>query len=269
MTSKSTLRAAEEQFGALVLEKTAELEEFLRDLPSARSLESLVDEAAPLRFGQGHVVVDLGAGRGMWSTRLTNRYRCACVAVDISHVSLRTALSDGIPSVVADVDVMPFADGSVDGVWCRDMLEMVDDPVATLRECFRVLRRGAGMLLYVPFMTERMSSFERAELLTTLNSSDWWGRGREPIEEAIQQAGFEVLLFSITSPEYSENILLNDPTKITEQLAEHAQLRRGGEALASAVGKEWHERFLAWSRWQAYLLLGKLENGLWLLRKPD
>lgn len=267
MTSKSTLRAAEEQFGALVMEKSAELEALRRNLPAARSLESLVDEAAPLAFGPGHVVVDVGAGRGSWSTRLTQRYGCKCVAVDISHISIRMALSDGIPAVVSDVDVMPFVDCSVDGVWCRDMLEMVDDPVLTLRECFRVLRRGGGMLLYVPFMTERMSLWERAEFLS-LNSSDWWGRGRQPIEDAIQQAGFEVLGFSITSPEYTENSLLSDPTKITGQLVEHAQLRRGGDAFALAVGKEWYERFLAWSRWQAYLLLGKLENGLWLLRKP-
>jgi SAM-dependent methyltransferase len=169
-------------------------------------------------------------------------------------------------ATVADADALPFGDGTVNGVWCRDMLEMVDDPVVTLQECSRVLREGAGMLLYVPFMTERMEPLERAELLS-VSSAEWWGLGRQPIEEAIERAGFDVLSFKVTSPDYTESRLLEDPQKVVDQLIEHAQLRRGKDIIEPMVGAEWYQRFLAWSRWQAYLLLGKLENGLWLLQK--
>lgn len=38
--------------------------------------------------------------------------------------------------------------------------------------------------------------------------------------------------------------------------------------LEQALGASWYERWLAWSHWQLYLILGKIETAAWILRKP-
>jgi ubiquinone/menaquinone biosynthesis C-methylase UbiE len=48
---------------------------------------------------------------------------------------------------VADAEVLPFPDGSYDHVWMMWLLEHVADPVAVLRESWRVLAPGGAITL--------------------------------------------------------------------------------------------------------------------------
>jgi SAM-dependent methyltransferase len=170
-------------------------------------------------------------------------------------------------AVLGDADVLPLADASVGLLWCRDALEMFDDPALALREFARVLMAGSGCVLYLPLPTPALAEAERLEMLET-GMPEWWMGGRASVDAAIRAAGFAVVDFSLTSPDYTESVLLNDPAVITGQLLEHIQLRRGRAEMEAAIGPEWYQQFLVWSRWQMYLALGKLETGLWLLRKP-
>jgi SAM-dependent methyltransferase len=190
VTSPSGRRVAQEHFGQAWVDKNAILEALRAQLPPPRELRSLIDQAA---IGEGDLVVDLGAGTGRWSPRLRDAYTCRCVAVDVSHVALQSALAKGTPSIVADVDALPFADESVDAIWCRDMLSMVEDPVATLAESYRVLRPGGYMLLYTAVTTDKLEPRERADFLEALEAPDWWAQGREPVDAAINAAGFDVV----------------------------------------------------------------------------
>lgn len=88
------------------------------------------------------------------------------------------------------------------------------------------------------------------------------------IDDAVHTAGFEVVGFDVKSPEYSEALLEENPTEVTGQLARISQLRRTRAVLEDALGSSWYERWLAWSHWQTYLFLGKLETAAWMLRKP-
>jgi hypothetical protein len=74
--------------------------------------------------------------------------------------------------------------------------------------------------------------------------------------------------FETKSPEYSEALMAVDPSEISEQLCRVAQMRRARSALEQALGPSWYERWLAWSHWQVYLILGKIETAAWMLRKP-
>jgi len=54
--------------------------------------------------------------------------------------------------VVADISSLPFADGSVDGILCDQVLEHVPDAPAAIAELQRVLRPGGRVYLTLPFL---------------------------------------------------------------------------------------------------------------------
>jgi len=56
------------------------------------------------------------------------------------------------PDVVADAQVLPFADGSIDRIRADSVLEHLAHPHHVIRECFRVLRPGGAMLLATPWV---------------------------------------------------------------------------------------------------------------------
>src|SRR5205807_4754761 len=67
-----------------------------------------------------------------------------------------------------DVGRLPFADGSFDAVWCRDMLIHVPDLAAAFRECRRVLAPGRWMLVFQMFATQWLSDDDAARMFGPL-----------------------------------------------------------------------------------------------------
>jgi ubiquinone/menaquinone biosynthesis C-methylase UbiE len=57
-------------------------------------------------------------------------------------------------TVVADGHHLPFADGSVDGVWIQAVLEHVLDPQQVVAEIHRVLRKDGLVFANTPFMQQ-------------------------------------------------------------------------------------------------------------------
>jgi SAM-dependent methyltransferase len=53
--------------------------------------------------------------------------------------------------VVADIEQLPFADGSVSAIECDAVLEHVRAPGKAVAECLRVLRPGGSLHVVVPF----------------------------------------------------------------------------------------------------------------------
>jgi malonyl-CoA O-methyltransferase len=91
-------------------------------------------------------VLDLGAGTGNAIRLLQKRFRGArVIAVDSSRSMLQAARSKrGLLSkqreVQADATALPFADGSVDVVFCNLLLPWFDRPDGVFTEIARVLR---------------------------------------------------------------------------------------------------------------------------------
>jgi SAM-dependent methyltransferase len=101
----------------------------------------------------GGSVLDLGCGTGELATAIAAAGLRA-TGCDISPEMLhRAAGSSGAVDLVPldpGWQVLPFAPETFDAVVASSVLEYVDDPVAVLRECRRVLRPGGVMLCTVP-----------------------------------------------------------------------------------------------------------------------
>jgi SAM-dependent methyltransferase/uncharacterized protein YbaR (Trm112 family) len=54
--------------------------------------------------------------------------------------------------VVADAHLLPYADNSVDAIFCEAVLEHLSDPVQAVREMFRVLKPDGDVFAVTPFM---------------------------------------------------------------------------------------------------------------------
>jgi SAM-dependent methyltransferase len=54
--------------------------------------------------------------------------------------------------IVADAHLLPYADSSVDAIYCDAVLEHLHDPVVAVREMLRVLKPGRRAFATTPFM---------------------------------------------------------------------------------------------------------------------
>ena len=98
-------------------------------------------------FGDDADVLEVGCGDGMvWREnldRIPNGWRLTLTDLSPGMVeAARAALGDRSEYAVADVQELPFRDGSFDGVIANHMLFHVDDRPRALSEIARVLRPG-------------------------------------------------------------------------------------------------------------------------------
>src|SRR5205085_10187239 len=146
----------------------AELKESL----GPRGRDWLFEVFAELGPVEGQLVVDAGARDARHAIRLVREHRLRAVALDpvplhceLARKAIAEAeLTSEIEVVEAPIESMPFADASVDWIWCRDVLVHVDVRRG-LAECARVLRPGGALVAYVTLPTARLEPRERAELV--------------------------------------------------------------------------------------------------------
>jgi len=97
-----------------------------------------------------HRILEVGCGTGALSRDVARRVPEGRVfGVDAQEAQLRTARQladrDGIANLElrhGDAGSLPFADGELDGCYCRFVLEHLNDPLATVREMSRVVKPG-------------------------------------------------------------------------------------------------------------------------------
>ena len=231
-----------------------------------RSPEDLLDLVDPLGLGSGSLVIDAGSYDGNWARRLEKRFGSEALAVDVTPAAVGAAAQNGTRAVTGDLQHLPIRAAAADLVWCRDMLSCVPDPLAALREFWRVLKPTGAVVLYVAFPTPELEPLERERLLKALDAPEWWGRGRAAVDDAIHDAGFDVVRQEPVSPEHQERALL-DGGDVARELAVLGRLQRERARFESEMGVMWYERWRAWMAWAAYLLLGKLQTVVWVLRK--
>ena len=125
--------------------------------------EGKIDEAAHyyrryVRFVAKHLtrprarVLDVGCGSG-WSTWLLREEGHDALGTDLHAGPLEAQKIDAsIPYVPADVQQLPFNDGTFDAVAMHQVLEHVPSPERALTECRRVLRTGGRLMVVGPHL---------------------------------------------------------------------------------------------------------------------
>jgi 2-polyprenyl-6-hydroxyphenyl methylase/3-demethylubiquinone-9 3-methyltransferase len=94
----------------------------------------------------GAVLVDLACGGGLMAPHVA-RLGYRHVGVDLNRAALRTAAERSVRPVQGSVLAVPLADGCADVVVAGEILEHVEDDVAVLAECARLLRPGGTLVL--------------------------------------------------------------------------------------------------------------------------
>ncbi len=132
-------------------------------------LEALI---APADVQPDQIVVDYGCGPGGLTIELARRVgpKGQVIAVDINQAFLdrtrvlveQAGLSGRVDARLMEGDQIPVDDGSVDRVICKNVLEYVPDPEATVAEFFRIARPGG---------------------VVHVSDSDWGGVVLEPLGE--------------------------------------------------------------------------------------
>lgn len=70
---------------------------------------------------------------------------------DCNYQGMDRSAADAEPDIIGDVTSIPVATGTVDIVFCTQVIEHVPDPQALLQECHRILRKGGFLVLTGPF----------------------------------------------------------------------------------------------------------------------
>ncbi len=128
---------------------------------AASRAEHIPPAAAP-----GAVLVDLACGGGLMAPHVA-RLGYRHVGVDIGRRGLELAREHGLTPVLGSVLAVPLADGCADVVVAGEILEHVDDDVAVLAECARLLKPG-GTLVIDALAAGRLSVLVNVHLLERL-----------------------------------------------------------------------------------------------------
>jgi len=238
----------------------SELGDALNRSLEPRGLDFLFDAFAALSPRAGELVVDVGARDARHTIRLVRDHGLRAVALDpmLLHCELaRQAVAEAgldgeIEVVEGAIESLPFADASVDWIWCRDVLVHVDVGRG-LAECARVLRPGGALIAYVTLATERLEPRERAELVDAAAIASF---DATEIETAAQAARLVLRSREQLGSEWRERMIEDTTWKPSQDLLQLARLARGD------FSERYGEAAVAAARggllWGIYQLLGKL-----------
>ena len=204
-----------------------------------RSWELLFDVMGAAGFGPESIVADVGCGRGNHCEEFDRRFGCRAVGIDRVLQPMQAAtLSDAHLSAAeflqGEIEALPLQEGSVDFVWCRDMLVHVRNPEAAMRECFRILRHGGKMLAWVTTQTDLMEKLEAERLYAPLAIYPD-SVSRRQLEASFENAGFSVLQHEELGSELIEFYEERDGRASRELMRIARMRRRREELIASGV----------------------------------
>ena len=187
-----------------------QLDAVLGESLSPRAPSFLLDLAVPLLATDSRLL-DVGCRDARHLIPLVMRSGCSGVGIDPVEVNVDHARAAVAASGLDErVDIrrgvmgqIEEPDESIDLVWCRDVLEVIPDLRAGVREVARVLKPGGAAVIYTVFATPRLEPREAATLHGPLGNMPR-NLERPNVEAAFDLAGFRVERLEEVGTEFRE-----------------------------------------------------------------
>lgn len=212
----------------------------------------------------GDVVLDAGCRDAAHLIRLVQNNSVTGVGVDPvelhidrAHVAVAQAGLESRISVYRGViNDMPFPDDYFDFVWCRDVLEQVDDLQEALCETARVMKPRARMLAYTIVKTDLLDGRD-AEMLRAALGNVERNLDRGVLEASFGRAGLVIERTEAIGTEWRERAE-EQAHVVSRKLLQLARLRRLRQDLIAEVGEELYAHVEANLHWELFQFIGKL-----------
>jgi ubiquinone/menaquinone biosynthesis C-methylase UbiE len=256
--------SVQELYALWATDAYAELKATLSQSLAPRGAGWLLELFAELAPEPGELVLDIGARDAAAAITLAREHGLRAVAIDPVPLHCSRArqavadagLEDRVEVVEGTIEDMPLDDGSVDWIWCRDVLSHVDVRQG-LAECARVLRPGGTMVAYVTLATDRLEPREAAEVaeLAAVTPDSFTATG---IEAAAAAAGLVARRVERLGSEWQERMIEDGDVDTCAGLLAIGRLDRQRAALVERFGARAVDVARNGLVWSVYQLLGKL-----------
>ncbi len=232
---------------------------------------SLFDTAATY-VAAGHRVLDVGCRDGAHLMELVRRFDVNGVGVEPVALHVERAeeaveaagLAERITLHHGVMHNLPYPDSYFDFVWCRDVVEQVDDLGGGLVEVARVMKPAARLLVYTTVATDLLTA-DDAELMRRHLGNVDANLDRGALEAAYARSGFAVESVHVIGTEWSE--YAEERTQpVSRALLRLARLRRQRNDIVREHGHDIYEHIEANLHWEVFQFLGKLEPLVYVLR---
>lgn len=270
------MRSVDEVYGDAFDDQ--EVEAALDESLSPRSLNQLLyDLVTQTGLPPGSTALDVGAREGRYCFELSRRFGfrvrgvepvrrhldnaardLAALAVTEPEVAARVRVDEGVAEQLTDPS------GSVDLIWCRDVLVHVADLETVFGEFRRVLKPGGRALVFQMTATQWLTPAEAAFLWPPAGIH---AASLDPqrFEAAITAAGLSIGQCIQLYGEARERLEEDGVATSSKQLLRVSRMLRNRAAYEERFGTLAYEYMLTDSLWGVYQMIGKLNPRIYLL----
>lgn len=238
-----------------------------------RSGRSIFDTVESLGVGPDDNVLDIGGRDGFHGLLMAERFGCHVMSVDPAPANIADGLrkvaehehGDHVEIVQGAIEQIPAEDDQFDLVFSRDMIGHVADRTRGLGECARVLKPGGAMVVHEVVATELLEPRE-AELICAATATVPENIHAALFEEQAITAGFEIESLELIGSEWYE--ASQEAGSSPNYAMQISRLRRAQDELLEELGDMAYRSMYGNALWGVYILIGKLEARVYVLRAP-